>query len=389
MLPVLVLWLAAAGILAAQDPLKSEGFQHFYNLEYDQAIAAFENQIAANPDSPDLHNHLAQAIQFREMFRVGALESELVSGSNSFLRRPKIDTTPATEKRFFAEVDKAIGMAQARVDKNPNDAAALYSLGVSYGLRANWNFLVRKAWRDALREATTARKMHNRVSELDPSNIDAKLVQGAHDYVVGSLPTLYKMLGFLAGYRGDRDKGIRMLREVAEKGRYNRIDAEVFLCALYRREQRWHEASPLLEDLVRRFPRNYLLRFEQAQMFGAIGKKDQALDTLRKVAELTASRAPGFTALPIEKVHYQMGNIYFWYRDFDKAIDSLKKATANASVLDLNTGALAYLRMGQTYDLTNRRELAQAAYKKAIEFAPEADASKEAHKYLSSPYRRT
>ena len=73
-----------ASPLGAQQTLIEEGFNHFYNLDYDQAIAAFERAIAHNPASPDLHNHLAQTLIFREMFRNGALESELVSGSNSF-----------------------------------------------------------------------------------------------------------------------------------------------------------------------------------------------------------------------------------------------------------------------------------------------------------------
>src|SRR5580704_18930217 len=114
-------------------------FDHFYNLEYDQAIAELEKGVATAANSPDIHNHIAQCIQFREMFKVGALESELVSGNNSFLRRPKIDTTPEVEKKFFNEIQMAMDMAQERLKANPNDAKALYSLGVSYGLRGNWN----------------------------------------------------------------------------------------------------------------------------------------------------------------------------------------------------------------------------------------------------------
>ena len=66
---------------------------------------------------------------------------------------------------------------------------------MAYGLRANYNFLVRKAWKEALHDATNARKDCNRVSELDPSNYDARLIQGVHDYVVGSLPWGWRMLG--------------------------------------------------------------------------------------------------------------------------------------------------------------------------------------------------
>jgi tetratricopeptide (TPR) repeat protein len=387
--------LAALGILSvlalraqqnAWAPFES-AFDHFYNLEYDQAIAELEKGAAANAKSADLHNHIAQCIQFREMFKVGALESELVTGNNSFLRRPKIDTTPEIEKKFFDEIQNAIDLSQARINANANDVGAIYSLGVTYALRGNWNFLVRKAWRDALRDATTARKLHNRVSELDPSNYDARLVQGAHDYIVGSLPTLYKMIGFLAGFHGDRAKGIQTLQQVASKGKSNSVDAKVILCAIYRREAQWGAAAPILDELVRRFPRNYLLRFEQSQMYGAIGQEAKAVESLEKVAELKKSGAPGFASLPMEKVYYQIGNVQFWYKDYDRAVDNLKKAVAGDATLDLNTGALAWMRLGQIYDLTNRRDLAVDAYKKAVAFAPQAEGARESRRYLSYPYR--
>src|SRR5262249_48902100 len=161
------------------------------------------------------------------------LESELVSGSNSFLRRPKVDTTQQTESRFMSEIRKATELSEARLKQNPNDTDALYTEGVSYALRGNWNFLVRKAWRDALRDATTARKLHNRVTEIDPSYYDARLVQGVHDYIVGSLPPLYKMLGALVGFHGDKQRGIQTLELVGQKGRRNSLDAKILLCAIY------------------------------------------------------------------------------------------------------------------------------------------------------------
>jgi tetratricopeptide (TPR) repeat protein len=55
----------------------------------------------------------------------------------------------------------------------------------------------------------------------------------------------------------------------------------------------------------------------------------------------------------------------------------------------LNTGVLAFMRQGQIYDMTNRHELAIQAYRKAIEFAPQAEAAKESRRYIASPYKRT
>ena len=110
--------------------------------------------------------------------------------------------------------------------------------GVSYGLRGNYHFLVRKAYTDALRDATAARKAHFRVTEIDPSFEDALLVQGVYDYVLGSLSPAWRVLGFFAGFRGDRERGVETLKQVAKLGRRNRVDAEILLCAAYRRERR-------------------------------------------------------------------------------------------------------------------------------------------------------
>ena len=365
-----------------------QGFDHFYNLEYDQAIACFEQAIAHDPASPDLHNHLAQTILFQEMYRDGALESELVSGDYSFLRRPKLEASPATEQRFLYEVGKAMSLAQARIDSNPKDTGALYALGISYGLRSNYYWLVKKAWRDSLRDATQARHLHNRVSEIDPKNVDARLVQGLHDYIVGSLPWHYRMLGFLIGIHGDKEKGVRIVQDVAQHGNIDRIDAEFFLCALYRRENQAARAVPLVQDLISRFPRNYLLHLELSQMYSMAGDGAKGLAAAEEIGKLKDAHAPGYDRVPWERIYFQEGTIQFWYRDYDRALENLKKVVASPSEVDLNTGASAWLRIGQIYDLTRRRPEALAAYKKSIDFAPLADAANESRRYLSAPYHR-
>ena len=386
MKPLLLLLLALP--LGAQDALVESGYVHFYNLEYDEALADFEQAAREHPDVPDLHNHVAEALVFREMYRDGALESELVSGNNSFLRRPKLNPPPEVRQQFLGELQKAMSLAQARIDRNPRDARALYAMGISYGLRANYFFLVEKAWKKSLNDATSARKLHNRVSEVEPANVDARLVQGLHDFLIGSLPLGWRMLGFLIGFHGDKAKGIRTILDVAAHGTSNRVEAEIFLCALYRRERKPREAIPLLEDLLRRFPRNYLLRFEQAEMYGALGDKRQALGAVETITELKKRNAPGYARVPWEKIYYEMGNIEFWYNDLVQALAHLRKVTSSEQELDLNTGALAWLRTGQTYDLTRQRSLALDAYKKAIAYAPQADAARESRRYLSAPYRR-
>ena len=389
-LPLLL--LAAVQLFAQenQENLVRQGYDHFYNLEFDQAIADFENAIAVDPTSPDLHNHLAHAIVFKEMYRNGALESELVSGTNSFLRRPKLNPSPATEKRFLDEIDTAMRLANARLAKNPNDTAALYSLGISYGLRSDYYWVVKKSWRDSLRDATAARRAHNRIEQLDPGDVDARLVEGLHDYILGSLPWTYRMLGFLIGLHGDKQQGIHIVQDVARNGKDNKVDAEIFLCALYRRENEARYAVPLVKDLIGRFPRNYLLRLELSQMYSMSNDKNDAMAAVQEVAHLKEEHAPGYDRVPWEKVYFQEGTIEFWYNDLNDALENMKKVAAASATdaVDLNTGTFAYLRMGQIYDMTHHRQQALEAYRKAIAYAPEAEAAQESRRYLSTPYHR-
>jgi tetratricopeptide (TPR) repeat protein len=388
MLKFVLLVALAAWPLGGQQSLVDEGFTDFYNLDYEQAIAVFEKAIARNPGQPDLHNHLAQTLVFREMYRNGALESELVSGNNSFLRRPKLNPTPETENRILDEIAKAMELADAQLKVNPKDTAAMYASGIAYGLRANYFWVVKKAWHDSLKDATTSRKFHNRISQLEPGNVDARLVQGLYDYVVGSLPLAYKMLGFLLGFHGDKERGIRTVQDVARNGNRDRVEAEVFLCALYRRENLSRLAVPVVQDLIRRYPRNYLLRMELGEMYSLSGDGARGLQALEEVARLKRSHAPGFDRVPWEKIYYQEGSIEFWYNDLDRSLENMKKVTASSEEVDLNTGVQAWLRTGQIYDMKQRRAEAIAAYKEAIAFAPQAEAAQESRKYLATPYRR-
>jgi Tetratricopeptide repeat len=374
--------------LRAQVANVSESYDHFYNLEYDAAIAAFTAETVQHPDDPNAWNHLAQGTLFRAMFRGGALESELVTGSNPFLRRQKLKTSPVEDQQFYDAIDKALDLAQSRLLDNPDDPQALDALGVSYALRANYNFLVRKAWTDALHDATDARKAHKHLTDIEPDNVDARLIPGMYDYITGSLPVGYRILGFLAGYHGDRNRGIEALQSVAQDGKSNRLDAEIMLAAIYRRERRAQQAVPLLEDLIRQFPRNFLLRFEIVQMYSDLGDKADALSEISRIRELRQNGAPGFADLPPEKIDYLEGNLLFWYSDLDRALDDMKKVTAKARDLDLNTGIMSWMRLGQIYDLKGHRVSAVAAYKKAAAMAPLSEVGKESRRYVTQPYKR-
>jgi tetratricopeptide (TPR) repeat protein len=227
------------------------------------------------------------------------------------------------------------------------------------------------------------------VIAIDPNYIDARLVQGLHDYIVGSLPWHLKIITTVVGVRGDREEGINTLKLVATKGNTNKYDAQALLAAIYRREKRPLEALPLINGLAERFPRNYLFRMETVQMYGDAGDKASALAALAKAEELKTSGAKGYQGLPVEKIWYTRGNLLFWYRDFDAAIDQFRRVTPRASSLDQRTAAMMWLRLGQSLDMKERRTEALNAYRQVDSVAPESEAAKQSRRYMRSPYRRS
>src|SRR5437868_12892280 len=80
-------YFASPSALELKDPLTNPGFVHFYNNEFDEAITFFEEGVKTHPNDPESYNHLAEGILYKEMLRNGALESQLVGGTNAFLQR--------------------------------------------------------------------------------------------------------------------------------------------------------------------------------------------------------------------------------------------------------------------------------------------------------------
>jgi tetratricopeptide (TPR) repeat protein len=197
-----------------------------------------------------------------------------------------------------------------------------------------------------------------------------------------------RALGVIAGFHGDKQGGIQQLEQVRTTGILNRYDAAILLAAIYRRERCPQKAIPLLKDVAAKFPRNYLLRFEQVEMYSDLGDKNSALEVLGQIEGLQRTGAAGYRNLPPEKIKYLRANLFFWYGDLEPALAELKQVTEKANDLDLGTAVMAWLRLGQVYDLEGNHEQAMQAYRETMKTAPDSAAAAEARSYMSNPYRR-
>ncbi|HVZ16253.1 MAG TPA: tetratricopeptide repeat protein, partial [Terriglobales bacterium] len=305
------------------DPHTKAGFEYFYNAEYDPAIKEFESALEAHPDDPFAVNHLLTGIMFKEMYRIGALDSELYA-KEGFLHSKQFPTDPKIRDQVKELTDRALQLEDDRLKKNPDDVDALYSRGSTRGLKSTWMALVDKAWFSALRSAVGARHDHEHVLQLDPNYTDAKMVVGMHNYVIGSVPWAVKVAASIVGLSGSREKGIQYLYEAANGGGEASVDAKIALALFLRREQRYKEAVEIVNGLSESYPKNFLLDLELANLYNASGSGAEAITTYRKL--LKQADAGFFPAgAHIEMAWYGLGEALRGQHNFVDAAASYEK----------------------------------------------------------------
>src|SRR5271170_4921427 len=123
---------ATSTVYRPPDPLNQAAFEHYYNLDLDAAIQDFERILARHTNDPFAVNHLLSAIQVRELYRMGAMNTGDYSNDNfiGIAHRP----ADATQKlRIKERVARAESLENAELERNPNDVDALYASGVTRG----------------------------------------------------------------------------------------------------------------------------------------------------------------------------------------------------------------------------------------------------------------
>ena len=364
------------------DPLNQAAFEHYYNLDHDAAIQDFERILARHPNDPFAVNHLLSAIQIRELYRMGAMNSGDYSNDN-FIGRAHRPADPAQKERIKQLVEQAEKLENAELARNPDSVDMLYARGVTRGQFALYTALIERAWFSALRNAVGARHDHERVLELDPKYTDAKLVVGAHNYVMGNLPLAVKIAVALVGLSGDKEKGLQYLNDAYHANGETSVDAGVVLMVFLRREHRYSEALQITGALGPRFPRNYLLPLEEANLLRLSGKTDEAEEQYRRVWQ---NGREGKYNLHYEIAAIGLGDLLRSEKKYQSAAAAYEMV---GEVTDADPELLqkANLGAGEMYDQLQKRDLAVKKYEAVVATnAGNAEAEK-ARKRMKDAYR--
>jgi len=364
------------------DPLNAQAFEHFYNMEYERSIQEFTLISQRHPDDPDAINHLLNAVLFHELYRIGALNAGEYA-NDSFLNSSHRQAAPHTSEQIKSLVQKAMAIEEKRLQANSKDVAANYARGVTRAQFATYTALIEHAWFSALRNAVGARHDHERVLELDPHNLDAKLVVGAHNYVVGSLPWGVKAASSMVGLGGSKEKGLEYLHETAAGNSETSIDAKIVLVVFLRRERRLDEALQILRSLEPQYPHNVLFVLEDGNLLRAKGQSEQAEAVYRRVWQ--DGRNGKYAGLSYEISAVALGDLLRSRKNYAGAAAAYEQV-GEIQKPDPEAAQKAALGAGEMYDLLKNRDLALKKYQAAIAFDSSSHLAETARKWIKVPY---
>ena len=365
------------------DPLNHAAFEHFYNLDYDRSVREFDQVLQRHPDDPFAVNHFLTAVLFRELYRMGALNTGEYA-NDSFIRTAHRPADPKVKQQIQDLVQKALQLEEKRLGKNSKDVEALYARGVTRAQFATYTAMVERAWFSALRNAVGARRDHERVLELAPGDVPAKLVVGAHNYVMGSLPLALRASVTMLGIGGNKEKGLQYLRDCAQGSGETSTDAKILLVLFLRREHRYQEALPIARGLLQSYPHDVLMALEEGNLLRAAGNNQDASAVYRKVWQ--GGREGRYEGLHYEIAALSLGDLLRSQKDYPGAVAAYEQVTV-APQPDPEVLQKANLAAGEVYDVLGRRDLAVKKYGAVVATDPGSGFAETANRRLKEPYR--
>lgn len=331
------------------DALGMEGLKRMYALDFGAAEATFTKMTELNPAHPAGYVFLA--------------------GLRWWMRSQRFDIAEADKDlkdRFFDAAAKAAQIAEDRKAWGGSKDEMHFYMGMAIGMVGRWH-ATHYNWMRAYYWGKRANKHLMKAIRAKPYYYDAYLGPGIFDYYSATLPGVLK-LASLAFIRGDKERGLDYIQTTMAKGRYNRIEAKIFLIGVVNEtERKPEEALKLAQELVEENPENQFFRLLQlmtilrAKRWEELHAKATAL-----LADVHASGTP-YMRDQISLIHLYKANASMGLGDFERVVAEATEGIESSP--DPKRGWVTYcmLRRAMANDLLGNRTAAVEEFDKVLE----------------------
>src|SRR5215467_13132897 len=297
----------------------TKGFDHVYNLDYEEARAAFENLRQQYPRHPGPPLYLALTLWQRELFRRQDLGLDRLAAPESFMQATGRQMPAEDRNAFLRYIGKSQGYSRAILKEKPGDRDARYFLGAAHAALAGFALTIDHDKRETFRQGRQAYLYHLGIVMEQPDYYDAYVTLGLYEYVVANLPWYVKWIAQIAGYRGTQERSFKYLRTAATSSRSVSVNARNLLVVLCLREKLYDEALDNAQFLHRQYPRNFLLHLNVAQILAEMNRPDQAAEEYTKIIAQAESHTPNYHKMPLGALRYNIGKALMNMNRLDQA----------------------------------------------------------------------
>jgi hypothetical protein len=242
-----------------------QAYARLYNFDFKGAQDILDRQRVTDPQQPLIPATKAAAYLFSEMDRLRILELDFFTDDEKVVNRSKLIPDPAVHDKFFQTVAETEKLANVRLVTKPDDADATLALCMTTGLVTDYAALIEKKRFGSFALAKKSHVWAKKLLDMKPPVVDAYMTFGTAEYIVGSIPFIFRWLVHMDSVSGDKKKGIEELELVAKQGKYYGPFARMLLSVIALREKRPWDAEALLAGLAADYPENPLIREELAR----------------------------------------------------------------------------------------------------------------------------
>ena len=345
------------------------GVEKALNLDEKGAMAELRNAIELDRENPIGYAFLAM--------------NHLFFYETSFSEKEK----KTEEADLLKAVEDARTRAEKRIEKDPKDGGAYFSLALEAMVKDRYEMSRRNYYR-AFREAQRVWEYLERTREMDSGNFDVYYPMGIIHYYLAQLSGVARGVASIFITSADREKGLKELELASKKGYFLKDMAQSNLISIYNGyEKQPGRALPLAGRLKEKYPDNYNFSFALADILSSLGQSEEAFSLVGEIEKGIEGRVSPYRPELLPRYQQLQGKLYLDQGDYEKAEEYFKLVLKDTAPYNARVRAWALVRLGMIRDARKERKLAEEYYQKALEVeGAEGVAQRAAKEYLDTPY---
>jgi len=296
----------------------TQAVNNMYNFKFEQAEAEFRWFKFKHPDHPLPY---------------------FLMGLSTWWKIMPDEDNKQYDDTFLGYMDTAIVKADKLYDSNRENTEASFFLAAAYAFKGRL-YSDRKDWGKAAVASRNALKYLEKSRSKGDLSPEFLFGDGLYNYYRDWVPENYPALKTILWLfpKGNKEEGIKQLKEVANNAFYTRTEAQYHLMRIYSEENQLQKAFELAQYLHQTFPDNAYFHRYLARSAYAQGRIPEVERESMAILEKIEKNMPGYEAVSGRYASFYMGYIkYHLHKNMEEAKAYFKKA-------------IAYSEMSQAYE---------------------------------------